>query len=949
MGMRKGLIKYILPIFLLLFLVLPKLKSQDGDPLNKTECGWYFEAMNRNMWGPEGQPFNIDIDYDLFWIEESFNQSIGQIWTDPLFGTRWGALIEIDFWMLAGMRFSMHGFSTGSIDVRYGGNIVTDFPDDLTFNPGQTITVESQWTPTNDWELTTHFPTAGWVSLDFFWGVHFMIDAQICVGACMEFDFGISNPTHQYDSINIFYLNTFTGEYNYPCIENGIPQFCSGEFLPIIIPDFFGIGLTGYITIPYVETESWMGSGPDFCLYAHGDSMWWGFQLDIITFIGFVAQFIPPPAGPVISQVLGYINGSIELLPGVTISWNLISMEIGMDSHMTQDFTFCPDIKTRLTFPTPVSYTEVDATGTVVSSGVDNTVVYQVNNDLNFDYPCFDWPQMPVQVDHLIGNSITNHTWDSLAFWFHISILSITIEIHLGPIDDALPGGEMPPLVFDIPVECEDNPDSICFVSVSSDTLNIETVQVPELDISQTIGPLYEQTWHLGYIPLTWFNQTWTLLPTYDTLCGFVNLIPLPPMEMELDFCQPLICYGDSIACIMAVVQNGNPPYTYEWSTGEINTHEMQVDSLQNLHEGFYSVTVTDITGCSITDTISVYPLNPPLYLSIAKIDVTCERGSDGVVSALPSGGTPPYTYYWEPGAYTSQTVANLPSDKYCVTVTDDVGCTITDCDTLIELHPIPPADFILSPKEGCQPLEVSFYEISPDEGQTYQWWFGDGGTGDGQNPTWTYHENGVYDVTLQVTSIYGCDSVITKYQAVDVWEKPVARFDVFPNRVDLYDPQVFFTNQSSAIFQNFWDFGDGGFSYDVHPTYRYQEPGKYTVTLIVSSDRDCKDTAQYEFVFVDDWWSVYVPGAFTPTGDGKNETIRPIHRNLTPRGYSFQIYDRWGMLVFETKDPYEAWDGKVRGKQVTTNTVFTYILRFRDLDNIKQVKTGTITLFVPH
>ena len=67
-------------------------------------------------------------------------------------------------------------------------------------------------------------------------------------------------------------------------------------------------------------------------------------------------------------------------------------------------------------------------------------------------------------------------------------------------------------------------------------------------------------------------------------------------MEMELDFCQPLICYGDSIACIMAIVQNGNPPYTYEWSTGDVNTHALQVDSLQNLHEGFYSVTVTDIT-----------------------------------------------------------------------------------------------------------------------------------------------------------------------------------------------------------------------------------------------------------------------------------------------------------------------------------------------------------------
>ena len=152
----------------------------------------------------------------------------------------------------------------------------------------------------------------------------------------------------------------------------------------------------------------------------------------------------------------------------------------------------------------------------------------------------------------------------------------------------------------------------------------------------------------------------------------------------------------------------------------------------------------------------------------------------------------------------------------------------------------------------------------------------------------------------------------------ITVWEKPVARFTQFPSTVDLYDPQVFFTNQSTAVYTSFWDFGDGGYSNQTNPIYFYSEPGKYTVSLIVSSDKGCMDTAQYEFIYVDDWWSVYVPGSFTPGGDNKNETVRPIHRNITARGYSFQIFDRWGMLVFETNDPYEGWDGTVRGVKVT-------------------------------
>lgn len=941
--------KIISNIFLALFFCIFGLSvyGQVEEPTNDLSCDIHFDAQNRNMWGPEGEPFSLDFDYDIFWIEPSFNQSIGDIWEDPIFGSQWGAIVTIDFWSLLGSRFSMHGFQTGHVDVTYNAEINHNLPNDLSFNPGETITVESDWAPLPGWDLSTQFPTAGWVSLDFFIGIHFMVNAQICVGGCTDFSFGINNPTHEYDSINIFYINTFTGEYNYPCVVNNIPQFCSGDFLPIIIPDFFNIGLTGYITIPYVETTDYLGS--DNCLHAHGDSAWWGFQLDIIQFLSQIATFIPPPAGTTISTILSYLNGSYEIIPGVTISWDLLSMEIGMDSHLTQDFTFCPDIKTRLTFPTPVSYTEVDANGAIVTQGTNNIVVYNTGNDLNFTYPCWGWPNMPIQVDNIFGNNFTNHTWDSIAFWFHISVLTITVQIQLGPIDGAIAPLELPELILDVPTPCPNNPDSICYTQISSDSLVTPPVNTPDIDFSWSFGPLYENTFPLGYLPLTWFNQTWTLLPVIDTICGIVNIIPNPEMQMDLDFCTPLICWGDSTACINAIVQNGTPPFTYNWSTGISNTLNGRIDSLTNIPLGFYSVTVTDASGCSLTDTLTVSPIDPPLHLDLAKIDVTCLHGSDGVLTALPSGGTPNFQYHWVPTNLQTATIGSLTAGAYCVTVTDALGCTITACDSLIELHPLPPVNISSDITEGCEPLTVQFFENSPLEGQTYNWNFYNEPTSTLRDPIHTYTNDGTYDVTLTVTSVYGCDSVLTIYQMITVWPKPDAAFTQFPTSVDLIDPQVFFHNNSTALTQNLWDFGDSTISSEVHPIHRYTNPGQYTVTLIVATSQGCLDTATYQYIHVSDYWTIYVPTAFTPTGDNQNDDFRPIHHNLSLKGYNFKIFDRWGELVFETTDPFKGWDGSVKGTKVKTTTLFTWTLVFRDLNNLLRKMNGNVTIVVPY
>lgn len=131
----------------------------------------------------------------------------------------------------------------------------------------------------------------------------------------------------------------------------------------------------------------------------------------------------------------------------------------------------------------------------------------------------------------------------------------------------------------------------------------------------------------------------------------------------------------------------GNAPYTYAWSTGGSTT-----DSLTGLCAGLYTVTITDASGCTIADTISVNNFLPNLVVVDSVVDVTCFGGNDGSAAiAVLSGATPPLTYLWnDPNAQTTPIASNLTAGPYIVQVTDASGCiffrniTVNQPDTLI-------------------------------------------------------------------------------------------------------------------------------------------------------------------------------------------------------------------------------------------------------------------------
>ena len=130
---------------------------------------------------------------------------------------------------------------------------------------------------------------------------------------------------------------------------------------------------------------------------------------------------------------------------------------------------------------------------------------------------------------------------------------------------------------------------------------------------------------------------------------------------------EEIDCNGNNTGAVAAVASGGNGPYTFLWD----NT---SVDSVNtSLLAGPVSVTISDQNGCSeIADFVLIEPTM--MTLTSANTLVSCFNGNDGTATALPDGGTPPYSFLWENGQ-TTQTATGLSQGTTTVDVTDASGC----------------------------------------------------------------------------------------------------------------------------------------------------------------------------------------------------------------------------------------------------------------------------------
>jgi len=138
-----------------------------------------------------------------------------------------------------------------------------------------------------------------------------------------------------------------------------------------------------------------------------------------------------------------------------------------------------------------------------------------------------------------------------------------------------------------------------------------------------------------------------------------------------------VLCNGNSTGSIDLTPSGGTTPYTYSWTGGATTQDRL------NLAAGTYTVTVTDVNGCTKTlSTTITEPTN--IVLTETHVNVLCNGSSTGSIDLTVSGGISPYTYSWTGGA-TTQDRSGLAAGTYTVTVTDANACTKTLSTTITE------------------------------------------------------------------------------------------------------------------------------------------------------------------------------------------------------------------------------------------------------------------------
>jgi hypothetical protein len=162
-------------------------------------------------------------------------------------------------------------------------------------------------------------------------------------------------------------------------------------------------------------------------------------------------------------------------------------------------------------------------------------------------------------------------------------------------------------------------------------------------------------------------------------------MIPNPEFELVSITHSDNVCAGDSIGSITVTVANGTLPYIYTWSNGVVDTTNATSDSITGLLSGTYSVTVSDINGCTHTASATIIETNPPIFMQLIPVNVLCHGDSTGIIYSQVTVGTPPYTYQWTPMGGNGPNATNLPAGTYTLSITDAVGCPKVDSTTITE------------------------------------------------------------------------------------------------------------------------------------------------------------------------------------------------------------------------------------------------------------------------
>ncbi|HET6990562.1 MAG TPA: PKD domain-containing protein, partial [Bacteroidia bacterium] len=450
--------------------------------------------------------------------------------------------------------------------------------------------------------------------------------------------------------------------------------------------------------------------------------------------------------------------------------------------------------------------------------------------------------------------------------------------------------------------------------------------------------------------------------PCSDTAVLSVTVNPGPAVA----FVAPAVCLGSATSFTdQSVIAVGNIT-SWHWDFG-VTTLTNDTSNVQNPNytyssAGTFNVTLTCTSNNGCVSTLTIPITVNALPAANFSSNIACQ-GSSTTLIDLSNAGTGTitnWTWNFGDGSPTSSvqnpthTYANDSTFNVSLIVTNSAGCVDT-VNLPVLTSSVPVVAFAADTLSGCPLLCVDFTDQSTIASGTlvaWTWDFGDGSNPSStQNPSHCFPSSGIYSVTLTTVSNGGCTSSLMIPNMITVDPVPHASFSANPNPTTILNPLVYFTDLSTGNPITWhWDFGDLSTTADTsivqntQYSYTAETGGTYSVNLVVTNQYGCADDTTVDIIVEPDF-AFFIPNSFTPNGDGVNDGFYGTGYGITT--YQIWIFDRWGNLIFTTKDINEAWDGSVQGKggDIAQIDVYVWKVLLTDVFNKKHKYIGHVSL----
>jgi gliding motility-associated-like protein len=457
----------------------------------------------------------------------------------------------------------------------------------------------------------------------------------------------------------------------------------------------------------------------------------------------------------------------------------------------------------------------------------------------------------------------------------------------------------------------------------ASDTVTITVNPSPAVDLGQDTGlcrqgsivldagnPGATYLWSTGssnqsltikdtmYIPAGYFSVQVSVGSCTDEDTIYVAFYEMPIVNMsDTAFCQNTI---------LTLNANYSAATSYKWNTGDTTA----VIDVSN--QGQYSV-IIDNNGCQGYDTVNTYmiPITP---IDLGEDTILCENNTLNL--DLGNAGT---NYNWSTAETTSSIMVSN-AGEYSVIVQNSYCYSYDTINVTYQTYPVVAlnSDFSLCDGESAS-IGTSY------SGALYNWSSGE------NTQQKTVSSSGIYWLIVDMNHCRDTDSV-------SVTVKPLPVFDLGKNRSICPNEEIIISPEVEANLFIWLPSQINSSSATI------TEPGTYSVTAIDSNA--CSYTDSITF---DDYCPsvVYLPSAFSPNGDGKNDVFMAKGNNVYV--FSMSIFDRWGNKIFSSYDLDKGWDGTTNGKP-SPYDVYTWLIYYEGEkeNNIGLTKqlTGSFTLF---